>query len=85
MSKHRNNLPQLSGGFFIMNGGLETTLIYHEDIRLPCFASFDILKDEKGCQLMKNYLGKFGQIVQKIDFITDKIDEKPGIDIKKDG
>jgi S-methylmethionine-dependent homocysteine/selenocysteine methylase len=65
MAKYRNQLPQLSGDFFITDGGLETTLIYHENIELPCFASFIVLKDESGCQLLRNYLGKYVDIARK--------------------
>ena len=65
MAKCRNQLPQLSGGFFITSGGLETTLVYHEHIELPCFASFTLLNDESRCQWMKNYLGKFANMARK--------------------
>ena len=73
MSKYRNDLPQLNGDLFLTNGGLETTLIYHENIQIPCFASFDILKDEKGCQWMKNYLRSFVDIGEKsnVGFILE--------------
>jgi hypothetical protein len=30
MAKYRNNLPQLSGKLFLTDGGIETTLIFHE-------------------------------------------------------
>jgi S-methylmethionine-dependent homocysteine/selenocysteine methylase len=65
MSKYRNNLPQLNGDLFLTNGGLETTLIYHEKIKLPYFSAFDILKDDSGYQWMKNYLRTFVNIAQK--------------------
>ena len=49
MSLYRQNLPQLqaAGGLFLSEGGLETTLIYDDGLELPCFASFDLLKDAK--------------------------------------
>jgi S-methylmethionine-dependent homocysteine/selenocysteine methylase len=65
MAKYRNCLPQLSGDLFITSGGMETTLIYHEHIQLPCFASFNLLKDESGCEWMKNYLRRFVNIAKK--------------------
>jgi S-methylmethionine-dependent homocysteine/selenocysteine methylase len=40
MTQYRNNLPQLSGDLFITDGGMETTLIFHEGWELPEFASF---------------------------------------------
>jgi S-methylmethionine-dependent homocysteine/selenocysteine methylase len=65
MAKYRNQLPQLAGSFFITNGGLETTLIYHKKVELPCFASFHVLQNEAECEWMRNYLRTFVEIAQK--------------------
>ena len=43
---HRTALPQLDGGLFLTDGGLETALIFHEGLDLPAFAAFDLLKDD---------------------------------------
>ena len=48
--KHRNSLPQLDGGLFLTDGGIETTLIFHEGLDLPLFAAFDLLKDDEGTE-----------------------------------
>jgi S-methylmethionine-dependent homocysteine/selenocysteine methylase len=49
-------LPQLSGDrLFLTDGGLETTLIFHEGIDLPSFAAFDLLKDEGGREAVRSY------------------------------
>ena len=48
MAKYRQRLPQLGGGLFLTDGGIETTLIYHHGLDLPEFAAFDLLKDESG-------------------------------------
>ena len=48
---YRNELPQLSGDLFLTDGGIETTLIFHEGIDLPEFASFVLLESEEGCGL----------------------------------
>ena len=37
--KYRGRLPQLDGGLFLTDGGLETTLIFHEGFELPMFAA----------------------------------------------
>ncbi len=42
-------LPQLQGGLFLTDGGLETTLIFHEGQDLPYFAAFHLLKEAEGC------------------------------------
>ena len=48
MPKYRVHLPQLDGGIFLTDGGLETTLIFHDKLELPYFAAFRLLKDEAG-------------------------------------
>lgn len=40
MSVFRQALPQLSEKIFLTDGGIETTLIYHEGLELPDFAAF---------------------------------------------
>ena len=42
-AKYRERLPQLDGGLFLTDGGLETTLVFHEGWDLPCFAAFVLL------------------------------------------
>ena len=46
----RRQLPQLSEGTFITDGGMETTLIFHAGIDLPHFAAFVLLADELGVE-----------------------------------
>jgi len=56
MAKYRTNLPQLNGDKFLTDGGLETTLIFHEGLELPEFAACDLLKNGDGrVQLYKYY------------------------------
>ena len=43
MAKYRHDLPQRRGGIFLTDGGMETTLIFHEGIELPHFAAFVLL------------------------------------------
>ena len=45
---YRDHLPQLDGDLFLTDGGIETTLIFHDGLDLPAFAAFDLLKDEEG-------------------------------------
>ena len=47
---YRERLPQLDGGLFLTDGGLETTLIFHQRLELPLFAAFDLLKDDEGTE-----------------------------------
>ena len=55
MSKYRGALPQLTGDIFITDGGIETTLIFHEGFDLPHFAAFDLLTHDTGTQALRKY------------------------------
>ncbi len=55
MSLYRNQLPQLSSGLFVTDGGLETDLIFHHGCSLPENASYVLLDDEAGLTLLKRY------------------------------
>lgn len=55
MAKYRRRLPQLEGGMFLTDGGLETTLIFHKGIELPHFAAFDLLRTLEGRALLSDY------------------------------
>lgn len=61
MSLYRRRLPQLQphAGMFLSEGGLETTLIYDEGLDLPHFASFDLLKDAAGTEVLRRYYRRF--------------------------
>lgn len=55
MNKNDSNLPQLNGQLFLTDGGLETTLIFHDGFDLPYFAAFDLLKSKNGREALKRY------------------------------
>lgn len=59
MSTYRNALPQLGADVFMTDGGLETTLVFHHGIDLPCFAAFDLLKDARGTQTLTAYYVRY--------------------------
>jgi len=44
---------------YLTDGGLETTLIFHDGIDLPMFAAFDLLKDETGRACLENYYRRY--------------------------
>ena len=62
MTKYRDHLPQLDGGLFLTDGGLETTLIFHDKIDLSHFAAFHLLKDKAGTEAMRNYYCSYASI-----------------------
>ena len=55
MYQYRDNLPQLDTKIFLMDGGMETTLIFQQGVELPEFASFDLLSIESGKQILREY------------------------------
>ena len=55
MTRYREHLPQLDGGPFLTDGGLETDLIFHRGLELPEFAAFDLLKDAEGTGELRAY------------------------------
>lgn len=65
MSKYRKNLPQLSGGLFLSDGGMETSLIFLQGVDLPHFASFVLLADEEGKQQLTRYYEGFLPIARR--------------------
>jgi S-methylmethionine-dependent homocysteine/selenocysteine methylase len=52
---HRTSLPQLDGDLFLTDGGIETTLIFHQGLDLPEFAAFVLLDDDKGLDELRRY------------------------------
>jgi S-methylmethionine-dependent homocysteine/selenocysteine methylase len=64
MSKYRNKLPQLKDALFITDGGLETTLVFHEGIDLPYFAAFDLLKNNEGIERLRRYFVRYVEIAR---------------------
>lgn len=67
MAKYRDSLPQLKGGLFLTDGGIETTLIFHEGINLPYFAAFDLLKDQSGPAALRRYYSSHASIARDSD------------------
>jgi len=65
LAKYRENLPQLSGDFFLTDGGIETTLIFHHGFELPQFAAFDILKKYDGRQALRDYYCTYAAIARE--------------------
>ena len=64
MSQYRGALPQLDGGLFLTDGGLETTLIFHDGLELPHFAAFHLLRDEAGTAALRAYFARYAEIAR---------------------
>ncbi len=59
MAKYRAQLPQLGTDLFLTDGGLETTLIFHEGVDLPEFAAFVLLDDPGGVERLRDYFRRY--------------------------
>jgi S-methylmethionine-dependent homocysteine/selenocysteine methylase len=55
MALYRTSLPQASGALFLTDGGIETTLIFHEGLNLPDFAAFHLLRTPEGEAALRKY------------------------------
>src|SRR5690554_1011910 len=63
MSRYRNDLPQLYDTF-ITDGGLETTMIFHEGLDLPHFATVVMLRDEAGRDILRRYYLRYIELAR---------------------
>jgi homocysteine S-methyltransferase len=52
-------IPQLEGGLFLTDGGLETVLIYQEGLELPEFAAFVLLRWHTGRERLRRYFRRY--------------------------
>lgn len=73
MSKYRNALPQLGNRTFLSDGGMETTLIFHEGQDLPCFASFVQMATPEGRARLRDYYVRYLTIARRhgVGFVLD--------------
>ena len=73
MAKYRRSLPLLKGGLFLSDGGMETTLIFHEGVTLPHFAAFVLLSTADGRRRLLSYYARYLAIAQQhgIGFVLD--------------
>jgi S-methylmethionine-dependent homocysteine/selenocysteine methylase len=62
---YRERLPQLDGGLFVTDGGIETDLIFHHGLELPAFAAFDLLKDEHGTEALRRYYAPYAELARE--------------------
>jgi S-methylmethionine-dependent homocysteine/selenocysteine methylase len=65
MSQYRNALPQLTGGLFLTDGGIETTLIFHEGLELLDFAAFHLLRSPEGEAALYKYFRTYAGIAKR--------------------
>lgn len=59
MTSSKLRLPQLDGGWFLTDGGIETVLIYQDGVELPEFAAFVLLETEDGRDILRRYYRRY--------------------------
>ena len=71
------------GTVALTDGGLETTLLFHEGFDLPCFAAFPLLDDDAGRAALRRYFEPFLDLAQErgLPFVLDTRDlaREPGL------
>lgn len=82
MPKYRDSLPQLQGGQFLTDGGIETTMIFHEGFDLPHFAAFELLNNEPGRSSLQNYFDQYCKLANqhKVGFILEAVTWRASMD-----
>jgi len=73
MAPYRSRLPQLTGDVFLTDGGLETTLIFHDGLELPDFAAFGLVATEDGRAALRHYILPYLDLARtyNVGFILD--------------
>lgn len=65
MSSFRRPLPQLGDRLFITDGGIETTLIFHEGLELPHFAAFHLFQSAAGQAALRRYFERYVEVASR--------------------
>ncbi len=75
MAKYRHNLPMGKGKQFLLDGGLETTLVFLDGFDLPCFASYPLIAETPGRARLRDYYRQYAGIAIKANagFIFESV------------
>jgi homocysteine S-methyltransferase len=73
MTTYRSGLPQLSGGLYLTDAGLETDLIFNKGIEIREFAAHTLLADQAGREALAMYFRGFLTLARDIGagFVLD--------------
>lgn len=61
-ARYRNALPQLDNRLFLLDGGMETKLIFIDGVDLPLFAAFNLVLTPEGEQILEDYFQPFVEL-----------------------
>ena len=59
MARYRKALPQLAGGIYLSDGGIETDLIFNHGIEIPEFAAHTLLPDATTRRAVAGYFRRY--------------------------
>lgn len=62
-----SSLPQLDAPLTLTDGGLETTLIFHDGVDLPYFAAFPLLDSDEGNEVLDRYVDSYVDVARRYD------------------
>ena len=65
MAQYRSALPQLGRDLFLADGGIETTLIFHDKLELPDFAAYALLRRPEGKAALDRYFRAYAGIAKR--------------------
>lgn len=83
MTLPRSRLPQLDGGWYLTDGGIETVLIYQDGVELPEFAAFVLLETAEGRDILRRYYRRYldiAAIAPGAGFVLESPTWRAGID-----
>lgn len=58
-------LPRFDTDLFVTDGGLETTLLFHEGFDLPAFAAYPLLGTDNGREALRRYFRSYLDIARR--------------------
>ena len=59
--------PAPSGDrIYLTDGGIETTLIFHEGQELPYFAAFHLLREARGREVLRSYYRPYARLAERL-------------------
>lgn len=64
-ARYRDALPQLGGDLFLTDGGIETTLLFHDGQELPHFAAFHLLRTPEGERCLRSYFRTYAELARR--------------------
>jgi homocysteine S-methyltransferase len=83
MTSPAPRLPQLDGGLYLTDGGLETVLLFQEGVELPEFAAFVLLRTADGRDRLRRYYRRYLDIAANAPgagFILESPTWRAGLD-----